>query len=53
VGVILVLLTGDNSNLILVFQVVAAFLLLYTVKGFVYRFFVFFLSIFIEFLKIN
>ena len=46
-GFILVQLAGDNTNLLLLFEVIAAFLMLYAAKGFVYSVFVFFLSVFI------
>jgi hypothetical protein len=47
VGYLLVRLAGENTTLLLVIEVIAAFLLLYTAKGFIYGVFVFFLSIFI------
>ena len=47
VGYWLVLLAGENNTLLLLIEVIAAFLMLYTAKGFAYGFFVFFLSIFI------
>ena len=47
VGFLLVWLVGDNTALLLIIELIAAFLLLYTAKGFVYGVFVFFLTIFI------
>jgi len=46
-GFILVQLAGDNTNLLLLFEAIAALLMLYSAKGFGYSVFVFFLSIFI------
>ena len=47
VGVAIVVLTADLDPSLLVFELLAAFLVLYTAKGFSYGVFVFFLSVFI------